>query len=403
MIDLGLGRIARLLKLIDNPHLAGWKAVHVAGTNGKGSVCAYVSSCLHRANIVTGRFTSPHLVNKWDCITVNEKPISEDLFRQSEMMVSQANKSHNVGATEFELLTATAFDIFRKQKVEVAVVEVGLGGRLDSTNVLTPEHTLVTVITKVGLDHQNLLGSTLGQIGREKAGIIKHQVACVVDATNDKEVLDSVLEISQEQGSRLIFAEPDTLPFNVPSNATPLLGAYQLCNLSCALHALTTVSNTYPQLTDAAVLDGIRNTSWPGRLQWLELEGGEKRVLLDGAHNKQASELLKQYIDSSVRKTDDQSVTYVLAFSQGKDYADVLRTLLRPQDKVIVTSFGDVDGMPWVKPCPTAEVADAAESFTNSPVVQEQDPIKALHAAPDNSIICGSLYLVGHVLRFHEK
>ncbi|KAA8916300.1 hypothetical protein TRICI_001582 [Trichomonascus ciferrii] len=403
MIDLGLGRIARLLKLIDNPHLAGWKAVHVAGTNGKGSVCAYVSSCLYRANVVTGRFTSPHLVNKWDCIAVNEKPISEDLFRQSEMMVSQANKTHNVGATEFELLTATAFDIFRKQQVEVAIVEVGLGGRLDSTNVLPPEHTLVTVITKVGLDHQNLLGSTLGQIGREKAGIIKHQVACVVDATNDKQVLDSVLEIAQEQGSQLIFAEPDTLQFNVPSNATPLLGAYQLCNLSCALNALTAISKTYPQLTDAAVLDGIRNTSWPGRLQWLELEGGEKHVLLDGAHNKQASELLKQYIDSSVRKTDDQPVTYVLAFSQGKDYADVLKTLLQPQDRVIVTTFGDVDGMPWVRPCPTGEVASVAASLITSPVVQEQNPIKALHAAPDSAVVCGSLYLVGHVLRFHGK
>lgn len=403
MIDLGLGRITRLLKLIDNPHLAGWKAVHVAGTNGKGSVCAYVSSCLHRANIVTGRFTSPHLVNKWDCITVNEKPISEAVFRQSETVVSQANKSHNVGATEFELLTATAFDIFRKQKVEIAVVEVGLGGRLDSTNVLSSDQTLVTVVTKVGLDHQNLLGSTLGQIGREKAGIIKNQVSCVVDATNDKEVLDSVLEIAQEQESRLIFAEPDTLPFGVPSNATPLLGAYQLCNLSCALHALTVVSKAYPRLTDAVVLDGIKNTSWPGRLQWLELEGGDKHVLLDGAHNKQASELLKRYIDSSVRKTDDQAVTYVIAFSQGKDYADVLNTLIQPQDRVVVTTFSDVDGMPWVKPCSTSEVADFASSLTNSPVVQEQDPIKALHAVPDNSVVCGSLYLVGHVLRFHGK
>lgn len=403
MIDLGLGRITSLLKLLENPHLSGWKAIHVAGTNGKGSVCAYISSTLYRANISTGRFTSPHLINKWDCISIDETPVREDVFKQSEKYVNQINHTHNIGATEFELLTATAFDIFRKLRVEIAVVEVGVGGKLDATNVLSTEQTLATVITKVGLDHQNLLGSTLREIGREKAGIIKPGVSCVVDLSNDQDVLDSILDIAREKSSKMILAKPNELLFNVQPDSTPLLGAYQVRNLSCALNALSIVSRSYPQITPQVVQEGVEKTVWPGRLQWLQLEQYDnKHILLDGAHNKQAAELLANYINeiSSLRKqTPNQSVSFVFAFSQGKDFTEVLKCLLKPQDKVIVTSFDPVDGMPWVKPCLTEEVAQPASELVNAPVLQQPGIEEVLKKIPDQTVICGSLYLIGDVLR----
>lgn len=194
MIRPGLERIALLLKGIHLP----WKAVHVAGTNGKGSICAYLSALFHLTNIRCGRFTSPHLIDRWDCITVDEKPIAESIFRSVEERVKERNERHEIDASEFELLTATAFEIFAQERVEVAVIECGLGGRLDATNVI--ETPLVTVISKIGLDHQGLLGDTLKQIAFEKAGIIKTGATCVVDGTSNAEALAEIECIADEKG-----------------------------------------------------------------------------------------------------------------------------------------------------------------------------------------------------------
>ena len=178
MIDLGLARIGRLLQATPQ----SWRAIHVAGTNGKGSICAYLSAALRSNGLSCGRFTSPHLIDRWDCINVNGRAVSETVFRDVEKAVRQRDQAESLGATEFELLAATAFGVFQREKVEVGVVEVGLGGKLDATNAL--RHKVVTVIAKIGLDHQSFLGNTLEEIALQKAGIMRPGVPCVVDGSN---------------------------------------------------------------------------------------------------------------------------------------------------------------------------------------------------------------------------
>jgi len=185
MIELGLSRISQLVKYTP----LTWKAIHIAGTNGKGSVASYLSSLLKRGKIRTGRFTSPHLIDRWDCIVIDEETVAKPVFDLVESEVKARNGKYNIGASEFELLTATAFGIFNRHRVDVGVVEVGLGGRLDATNVLTAEDVIVSIITKIGIDHQAVLGDTLGEIATEKGGIIKKGVPFLVDSTNPPEVL----------------------------------------------------------------------------------------------------------------------------------------------------------------------------------------------------------------------
>ena len=205
MIELGLGRISRLLK--DIP--IAWRAIHVAGTNGKGSVCSYASAMLNAGSIKCGRFTSPHLIDRWDCITINDRVVDQRLFCQVEDVVKSRDQKNGIKASEFELLTATAFEIFNHEKVEVGVVEVGLGGRNDATNVL--QDPLVTVITKIGKDHQSFLGNSLEEIAYQKAGIMKQNVACLVDGSNEGSVIDVLKQNAKESQAAPLTLIPQNL------------------------------------------------------------------------------------------------------------------------------------------------------------------------------------------------
>ncbi|EFQ98842.1 folylpolyglutamate synthase [Nannizzia gypsea CBS 118893] len=238
MIELGLARISRLVPASS----LAWKAIHIAGTNGKGSIAGYLSSLLTAGGLRCGSFTSPHLVDRWDCITINERAVQESLFRHVEEQVKQRDASLGVGATEFELLTATAFEIFRQEQVDVGVVEVGMGGRLDSTNILPSESVLVSVIANIGLDHQAILGSTLAEIAAEKAGIMKPGVPCVVDGTNEEQVKGVMREHASRANTTVTFVEPDSIMAAHPQLRQRFhdLAAqpHQRSNISCAVAAL---------------------------------------------------------------------------------------------------------------------------------------------------------------------
>lgn len=398
MIDLGLKRVRRLLSLIGNPQSA-WKAVHVAGTNGKGSVCAYVSSVATVSKLQTGRFTSPHLIKRWDCISINGKSVDEMDFLNAELHVKQINDTNGVEATEFELLTVIAFELFKRQNVQLAVIEVGLGGALDATNVLQSDSVLCSIITKIGLDHQGFLGNTLAEIATQKAGIMKANVPCVVDSTNDPHALEAIQIVAKKNETQLIMATPVT---NVKS-ISPLQGDFQAANLSCALEALKVMSAHFPQISPETIELGIKSTSWPGRLQWLN-----KSTLLDGAHNEDAAERLAEYINSEVRPTvsDENPLTFIMAFSKGKDIAQILKCLLRPGDMLIATQFGPVDGMPWVEACDAEHIAGKAKELE---VCQNISTNKSLHnvvkqlpSITGTKIVCGSLYLVGQLLALNN-
>ncbi|KAH9906976.1 FolC bifunctional protein [Xylariomycetidae sp. FL2044] len=394
MIDLGLPRITALLK--HTPQT--WKAVHVAGTNGKGSICAYLTAMFRANQISCGRFTSPHLVDRWDGITINDRPIAQHKFLHFENLVKQRNLDHRIGASEFELLTATAFEIFEAERVEYGVIEVGLGGRLDSTNAM--KHKEVTVIAKIGLDHQNFLGDTIEEIALEKAGIMQKGVPCVVDASNTRSVLDAIEKHAQKVATTVQLVDPSTSWLVNKFGNT--IEEHQKQNLACAFTAFSLV---LPQKAESeeVLVPAIKNTVWPGRLQSLSLERISSRkepVLLDGAHNPQSAEVLSTYVQNHLR-TEGMPVTWVLAASDGKDLTQILGVLLQPQDSVAAVEFSPVDRMPWVKPMKTETILDAAGKHDIEPENQlsaKRDVELALswasrHANGGPLVIAGSLYL----------
>ncbi|RYP89871.1 hypothetical protein DL770_004023 [Monosporascus sp. CRB-9-2] len=357
MIDLGLARITALLK--HTPQT--WRAIHVAGTNGKGSICAYLTTMLRAKNVSCGRFTSPHLIDRWDCITVNDCAVSEARFRHFEDLVKRRNEEQRLGASEFELLTATAFEIFESEKVEVGVIEVGLGGALDATNALRQKS--VTVISKIGLDHQSFLGSTLEEIASQKAGIMRAGVPCIVDGSNSRSVLDVIKDYAAITGATVEFVGPQTS--ELVQNMHDELEPHQRQNLACAHNAF---QFAYPRYAhDTGVLTrAIRGMVWPGRLQLLDIErltGRKAAVLLDGAHNPQSAEVLAAYVDKHLR-TNNTPVTYVLAASEGKDLTEILKLLLRPGDSVAAVEFGPVDGMPWVRSMKSENILGLADGLS---------------------------------------
>ncbi|KAK9472656.1 Mur ligase [Dipodascopsis tothii] len=407
-IDLGLARTARLLGQLANPHRAGWKVFHVAGTNGKGSVCAYLSSVLAASGVRTGRYTSPHLLDRWDCVSIDERPVRRSVFEAAEAHVNAVDAQHKIGATEFERLTATAFEVFRREAVDAAVVEVGLGGRRDATNMdFGPGSVVGTVLTRIGMDHESFLGNTLGEIAREKAGIVRAGVPCTVSGQNAREVLDVVAGVAAAEGAELRVVQVDGGRVHTPElgpldvSGSPLAGAYQPMNLACALTALAAASASLPAVTAATIAAGVRAVHWPGRLQWLQLDG--RPVLVDGAHNAQAAAALSDYVERTVRR--DGPVTWVMALTQGKEVDGILSLLLRPGDSFVGVQFGAVEGMPWIRPVDPAELRAAAGRVVGANAYASYDRVRTcLSTLAQGSpapplVVCGSLYLVADLLR----
>lgn len=414
MITPGLARIERLLAPVQLP----WRAIHVAGTNGKGSICAYLASMLHAAGVRTGRFTSPHLIDRWDSVTLGDAPVNEALFRGVEAAVQKRDVDEQVGASEFERLTATAFEIFTRQRVEMAVIEAGMGGRFDATNVL--RDPLVTVISKIGMDHQSFLGRTIEEIAHHKAGIIKPGVPWVVDDTNPAEALGVLTEYATSIGAGPCIRVPGPSTEEIwdvlcPGDFEP----HQRVNLSCAtaafqvaLDRMSPPSRRPPPIS--RILAAARGVEWPGRLQRLSLEdltGRKEDVLLDGAHNPQSAEVLASYVDTRLRSLGG-SVTWVLAASRGKDLGALFSTLVRAGDHVVAVEFGPVDGMPWVRAAGADDILAHVPVAAGQPPAQREAPgpdlLQGLQRAAHLSagqplVIAGSLYLAGDVLRLIRR
>ena len=410
MIELGLARITRLLK--DTP--IPWRAIHVAGTNGKGSVCAYASAMLYAGNINCGRFTSPHLIDRWDCITINEKSVDENFFREVEAVMKTRDQSEDIKASEFEILTATAFEIFNREKIEIGVVEVGLGGRNDATNIL--EHPAVTVITKIGVDHQSFLGSTLEEIASHKAGIMKNGVHCIADGSNFTGVLEVLRRNAAEVGAASLLLVPQDADladqvWNVVAKEEFM--DHQQMNVCLAFEAVKEVlSHRHPSLDPRRLLPSFANAVWPGRLQNLNirpLAGNERQILLDGAHNSQSAEVLGKYVDQKLREKHCP-VTWIVAVSKGKDIQELLYFLLRSGDNLIAVEFGPVDGMSWVCPEEADSILGAARglgisdrSQTLSGNLKEAFQLAVRISDGGPLVAAGSLYLVSDILRMLKQ
>jgi dihydrofolate synthase/folylpolyglutamate synthase len=363
---LDLSRVERLLAAVGDPH-TGFLALHIAGTKGKGSTAAFAESCLRAAGYRTGLYTSPHLHTFRERIQLAGRKIAR------EEVVALVEEIHPLiertpGATTFEVITTIGFLHFARKGVEVAVVEVGLGGRLDATNVLTPE---VSVITSLSLDHTYLLGNTLAQIAFEKAGIIKPGVPAV-SAPQRAEAIQVLEKVSQERKSPLIevgrdwdydpgLADLEGQSFTVRRVADggseldgtywiPLLGRHQLENSASAIAALEVMRGRGFHISAQAVGDGMRNVQWPGRL---EILSREPLVVVDCAHNPYSAHVLRQALEEWF-----PGRRWVLIFgaSTDKDIRGMLLELLPVSEYTIVTRSDHP------RASPPMELADAVAS-----------------------------------------
>ena len=286
-----LGNTLALCKHLGNPE-AMFKSVHIAGTNGKGSVAHMIASVCQEAGLKVGLYTSPHLVDFRERIKINGAMVPEsfvvDFTEKIRSTITDIQPSF------FELTVAMAFDYFAQQQVDIAIIETGLGGRLDSTNVISP---LISVITNIGYDHTDMLGETLGEIAGEKAGIIKAGVPSVVGKRHPE--TDSVfIEKSESVGSNLSFAED----LELPSYASDLTGSYQLENIRTTVAAITILNN--PQIKDLHISDGlqqvVRNTGLAGRWQVIQ---HLPKVICDTGHNKDGlTRIIEQLQSEDFRK-----------------------------------------------------------------------------------------------------
>ncbi|QLG72588.1 hypothetical protein HG535_0D02960 [Zygotorulaspora mrakii] len=421
-INLGLRRVVALLGYLGNPQ-ERLKVLHVAGTNGKGSVCSYLTSILqqHKPSLI-GKFTSPHLIHVTDSITINGTPIPWNCYEDIRNHLDTLNNSHSLQCTEFELLTCTALKYFHDVKCDWCVIEVGLGGRLDATNVIPGRCKLACGITKVGLDHESILGNNLAQIAKEKAGIITKGVPfAAVDGSNDISVIKEVKEQCNDKLCELDITEATYADSSVKTKSwevitpkkLPLNGFYQINNLRVACSMLDNLQQKgHICLSANDIHGGLQNVNWPGRLHELDYcFDSEKKstvsVLLDGAHNGAAAVELARYLRD---KYGDKPLTFVLAVTSGKNLDSLLSPLLRSEDKVITTEFGKVDGMPWIHATPYTELATYIKRKYTKNVETQPLLTKVIPSIVDAChndgicpiVVCGSLYLCGELLRIHS-
>ena len=399
--EFNLARMERLLKLVGNPHLS-FLSFHVAGTKGKGSTCAMIESALRAQGYRTGLYTSPHLHTFRERIQIAGELVSEeDVTWAVERLRPSVEKVE--GLTTFEVITALSFLLFASKGVEVAVVEVGLGGRLDATNVINP---LVSIITSLSFDHTQLLGSTLTSIAREKAGIIKEGIP-VVSAPQEKEALEVIEETARLKDSSLVVVGRDWVwegvergwdgqsftikRLNPPGFSlnvrVPLLGAFQPENATVAVAALDTARHRGLSISDEAIREGLEKVRWPGRLEVLQ---SSPLFIVDGAHNVESA----QYLAQSLRELFPWNRLFLIfGVSADKDIAGMMAELLPLADEVIFTRASNP------RAASPEEMLGKAEAlgFKGRAVEPVRKAVEeALKEAGPGDLICvtGSLFLV---------
>jgi len=393
-VDLGLDRIQAVLANLGNPHQRV-PIIHVAGTNGKGSVCAYLSAILTAAGYRTGRYTSPHLVNWTERICIDGEPISWENLQANLDAVENAIAPEGPVPTQFEVFTAAAWQYFATQAVDIAVVEVGLGGRLDATNVC--ESPLATVIVSISRDHWQRLGDTLAEIAGEKAGILKAGVQAIAGPL-PPEAANVVTQRATQRQAPLTWVEPateintvdgiTTLNYDGIEYPQTLLGEHQRVNSACAIATIQSLRTQGWTIPDAAITQGMTTVRWPGRLQKAQWQNHP--LLIDGAHNPDAAKALRTYLD---RAEPNQSITWLMGMLTTKDHAEVFQALLRPDDRLHLVL---VPGHLSAEPDDLAAIA--LNLCPNLQVQTHPDLGQALTAAVQTQpvVFCGSLYLIGH-------
>jgi dihydrofolate synthase / folylpolyglutamate synthase len=408
-MKFGLENMARICEALGHPERA-FRSVIIAGTNGKGSVTAMTSAALHAAGYRSARYTSPHLERVEERFVIGEREVAPaDLEAVASAVQATIERLVADGVLEalptfFECATAMAFELFRRASVEVAVIEVGLGGRLDATNVISP---MAAVITSIDFDHQDLLGETLESIAREKAGVIKPGIPVIVGpvapgarevieaACRDREAryVSAVDRVRLPASTSLAADGRTTVSFEVAAHrlgpvTLALRGRHQVVNAALAVCLLSELAGIGLHIDDAAIRAGLTSPRWPGRLERVSWRGCD--VLLDAAHNPAGARALAGYL----RETGWTDVTLVAGVMRDKDATGMLTALL-PCCAVLVCT---------TPPSPRALAAEAlaalASHLSMAPphVVAVPDPAAALAyacSAGARVVAAGSIFLLG--------
>jgi len=408
-IKLGLDRMRDLMASLGNPERS-FRSVHVAGTNGKGSVCAMLASIFQEAGIVTGLYTSPHLVDYEERIQVQGVmiPREEVSLIAGEIRDKLESPDFPKGRrlTFFEITTAIAFLYFRKKGVQIAVVEVGMGGRLDATNVVQPE---CTVITRISLEHTQYLGDTVAKIAYEKAGIIKEDVT-VITAETDETALRVIDAVARDRGAPLLVAGRD-IEFRVTSKdwtgievhlgsidktvKIPLAGAFQASNAAMACECAMEVAGRGVRLKENDICHGLQNVKWPGRV---EVVMEEPKVVFDVSHTPDGAFVVAEELN----ELHKGGWVLVLGVLDDKDLDGIGRIFGEMSAKAIATS-------PKTKRAFPAETVAKAlrkhcdDVYVISDVGNAIDEALAIREPGQAILVTGSLYMIGEAKEWLEK
>lgn len=381
-IKLGLENIQRLTTAlgvkVSGPEAP--KFLHVAGTNGKGSVCALLDACCRAGGRRSGLFTSPHLLTFRERIRVNGEMISEAAVAEGLTKIRDLTKDWDHAATFFEIATALALEWFQRQDAEVVALETGLGGRLDATNVVTPA---VCVLTPIDLDHQQWLGDSIEAIAAEKAGILKPG-APAVSAPQADEVRDVFERIAAERGAPLHYIETPLTGYEIG-----LAGSHQPWNAALAVQALALAGLHLPE---DAIARGLREVNWPGRFQQIRL-----RFILDGAHNPAAAQRLAA---TWREEYGEKRATLILGILRDKEVRGICEALLPIAGRILAVPVPNPRSSTPQEICRAiGKVAPRQECIA---VRDLPAAIRIAQSMERRTLITGSLFLVGEALAYFE-
>lgn len=384
-INLGLERVQVVLKKLGNPQ-DKIKVIHVAGTNGKGSVCSIIANVLKCAGNKVGLYTSPHLVEYTERIKINGVEITQDEFSDYVQKVCELADKHKIDLTEFEILTVVAFKYFVDKRVKYAVIETGLGGRYDATNVC--KKPLMTIITPISFDHTDRLGKTIDEIAYEKAGIIKPKTNVIVEISNkgfrvikdiaEKQkakmyVVTNYMDMNYKDGKN--YAVVDGLEYKFG-----LIGSYQKGNMAIVKWALELL-----KVDKKALAEGLKTVKWPARLEYVK----EKNVLIDGAHNPEAAIELKKslnyYFPNEKRK-------FIYSTISTKDYVEVAKQLFNPDDEIYYYEFNYHNAVKFDDYCKNVDWLKNIKKVN-------KDEVNVLINSQEFIVVTGSLYMIGELYK----
>lgn len=400
----GLERISELLEYLDNPQNS-FKSIHIAGTNGKGSICNMLASIMDESNYSTGLYTSPHIYRFNERMKVNNIEITDQELIDIYSLIE--DKSDEINATFFEITTAICFEFFRRKNIDVAILETGMGGRYDATNIVNP---IISVIASISMDHRDYLGNTISQVTTEKAGIIKNNTPIVL-SQNEKKITDQIEQIAINHSSKFIESKDIPLKIlNLNNNLTmtleynynskkfeinsPFVGEHQLKNIKSVLATIQEIRDIFKNININSIIKGIEETknklNLIGRL---DIINENPNILITGAHNIDA---LNQDI-KTLMNCGHYLSQYDIFFTcmNDKDYKKMLKTLRKNKNSIHLVNIEEERAIDLKILYQVAQQND----FANIEIVNTNELVNRIKSKKNNILIIGSFFLVSEVLK----